>query len=101
MGQTLVLVEALGTEVEEIYRRFAPAVHRRCRAILASDEEALDALHDIFVKLYDKLHTFRGDSELMTWLYRLSTNHCLNRLRQMKTHARLLGAAPRGEETRN
>jgi RNA polymerase sigma-70 factor, ECF subfamily len=101
MGQTLVLVRTLSTEVEEIYRRFAPAIHRRCRAILASEEEALDALHDIFLKLYDKLSTFRGDAELMTWLYRLSTNHCLNRLREQKTRARILGAVTPVDEGRS
>lgn len=94
MRQSVVLVEVLGTELEEIYRRFAPAIHRRCLAILADEDEALDALHDIFLQLYEKLSSFRGDSELMTWLYRLSTNFCLNRLRAQRVRLRVHAAAP-------
>jgi RNA polymerase sigma-70 factor (ECF subfamily) len=104
MGHTRVLAAARSTEmstvgIDEVYRRFAPAIHRRCRAMLADDDEALDALHDIFLRLYDKLSTFRGDSELMTWLYRLSTNHCLNRLRARRTRERIIDAAGRTQPT--
>ncbi|MCK6550140.1 sigma-70 family RNA polymerase sigma factor [Myxococcota bacterium] len=78
--------------LEDVYRRFAPAIHRRCRTLLADDDEARDALQDIFVALHSKLATFRGDAELMTWLYRVSTNHCLNRLRAAKVRAKALRA---------
>jgi RNA polymerase sigma factor (sigma-70 family) len=81
-----------GDRLEAIYRRFAPAIHRRCRAILADEDEALDALHDIFLILTKKLDTFRGDAELMTWIYRISTNHCLNRLRATRARKRMIDA---------
>jgi RNA polymerase sigma factor (sigma-70 family) len=92
---------AAGDSVDVIYRRFAPVIHRRCRAILADDEEALDALHDIFVTLVKKLGTFRGDSELMTWIYRISTNHCLNRLRSTRARLRAIDRAEPIEESRD
>jgi RNA polymerase sigma-70 factor (ECF subfamily) len=58
-----------------VYRSHAAMLHRRCMQILGDEQEALDALHDLFLKLGDKLETFRGDALLTTWLYRVATNH--------------------------
>jgi RNA polymerase sigma-70 factor, ECF subfamily len=68
-------------EVAELYRRFGPLVLRRCRRLLGSDEEAEDALQEIFLKVLRSYASFRGSSSPSTWLYRVATNHCLNRLR--------------------
>jgi RNA polymerase sigma-70 factor (ECF subfamily) len=72
----------------ELYRRFASRIYSRCLWILSDREEALDAVQDIFLKLQRKMSSFRGDSEVMTWIYRMATNHCLNRLRSRKAHNR-------------
>ncbi len=77
-------------ELGDIYRRYAPLIHRRCLRLLGDPDDALDALHDIFLTVDAKIGTFRGDSELMTWIYRVATNHCLNRVRQRTTRLRLL-----------
>lgn len=77
-----------GDKLDELYRRFAPRIYSRCLFILADEEEALDAVHDIFLKLKRKMPSFRGDSEVMTWIYRIATNHCLNRLRSRKAYNR-------------
>ncbi len=92
------MVEALA----EVYRRWGPLIHRRCLALLGDEQEAKDAVHDVFVKLARGLADFRGDSELSTWIYRVATNHCLNLLRsrrarvrvddELNTQARLLDA---------
>ena len=74
----------------ELYRRFAPRVYSRCLWILADKDEALDAVQDIFLKIQKKIHAFRGDSGVMTWIYRVSTNHCLNKLRDEKTRRQAL-----------
>lgn len=74
----------------EFYKRFAPRVYSRCLWILADEEEALDAVQDIFLKIQKKLATFRGDSGVMTWIYRVSTNHCLNKLRDENARRRAL-----------
>jgi RNA polymerase sigma-70 factor (ECF subfamily) len=47
--------------------------------------EAEDLLQDIFLLAYRKLGSFRGDSSLGTWLYRLAMNHCLDVLRSRQT----------------
>lgn len=73
--------ELSAAEVERIYRQYAPLIHGRCLAILGHPDDAQDALQDIFVTLLGKLDSFRGEAALFTWVYRVSTNHCLNRLR--------------------
>ncbi|HEY6361363.1 MAG TPA: sigma factor [Vicinamibacterales bacterium] len=43
-----------------------------------SAQEADDLLQEIFLHVHRKLSSFRGDSSLGTWLYRLGMNHCLD-----------------------
>ena len=65
------------------YKKYGPMVIRRCRRILGNGEDALDAAHDVFVKVLRrelKLHG-RFPSSL---LYTMATNECLNRLRKNK-----------------
>jgi RNA polymerase sigma factor (sigma-70 family) len=76
--------------VEELYRRYGFQVERRCRRILGNNDEATDAAQEVFVRLLTKGGDFRGGSEWMTWLYRVATNVCLNRLRNRRTRAELL-----------
>lgn len=78
------------TELEEIYRRCGYQVERRCMSILRDAEAARDAAHEVFIKLMTRGHEFRGQSEWMTWLYRVATNLCLNRLRDAGNRRRLL-----------
>ena len=52
-----------------------------CSGWLGSAQEADDLLQDVFLHAHRKLGSFRGDSSLGTWLYRLGMNHCLDYLR--------------------
>lgn len=71
-------------QIRQLYERYAPAVHRRCRYLLHDDEEAQDAMHDVFIKVQGNLKKFRGQSSPLTWIMRIATNHCLNILRSRK-----------------
>lgn len=64
-------------DVEDFYKRYAPFVYRRCRWLLNDEEEALDALQEVFVKVLinKKQLQNRYPSGL---LFRISTNVCLN-----------------------
>lgn len=70
----------------EIYPRLAPVVYRRSLDLLGQAEEANDAVQEILLTIHSKLDTFRGDANLMTWVYRVATNHCLNRLRARRSY---------------
>jgi RNA polymerase sigma-70 factor, ECF subfamily len=91
--------------LERLYREQAPAVLRRARQILRDEDEARDALQEIFLSLVDTTQ-FEERGGTTSWFYVRTTNYCLNRLRDGKNRARLRaerGAAsassapPRGE----
>ena len=66
---------------EELYRLHAGRLYNLVFRMAGSAEEAEDLLQDVFVHAHRKLGSFRGDSSLGTWLYRLAVNQCLDFLR--------------------
>ena len=58
---------------QEIYHSYAPKVRRYLQSIF-SVEDSEDLLQDIFIKVYNSLPMFRGDSSLNTWIYRIASN---------------------------
>ena len=67
-----------------IYRIYSKFVHRICLRMLRDRTEAEDAAQDVFVLLFLKINTFRGESAFSSWLYRLTTNVVLMRFRRNK-----------------
>lgn len=76
-------------EIESIFLRWGPMVLRRARVILGNEADAEEATQDVFLKLYDSLQRFEGRSQMATWLYRVTTNLCLNRLRDQNRRREL------------
>jgi RNA polymerase sigma-70 factor, ECF subfamily len=66
---------------EELYRQYAGRLFSLTSRMAASPQEAEDLLQEVFLHAYRKLGSFRGDSSLGTWLYRLGMNQCLDHLR--------------------
>ena len=62
----------------EIYREHSQAIYYLALRMLSNPTQAEDATHDVFLKAFRKLHQFRGDSGMKTWLYRITINHCRN-----------------------
>jgi RNA polymerase sigma-70 factor, ECF subfamily len=80
--------------VEDLYTRFAPTIYARCRQILRDAAAAEDATQEIFVRVRDHLTRIEGPRQALGWLYRSATNHCLNQIRDGRTHAVLLASVP-------
>ena len=80
-----VLIErCLGNQpgaFEELYRRFAPRVFTLACRMSGSRSSGEDLLQEIFLLVYRKLGSFKGEAALGTWVYRLATNCCLDHLR--------------------
>lgn len=70
-----------GTAFEELYRQHGTRLYNLAYRMAGSAQDADDLLQDIFLLAYRKLSSFRGESSLGTWLYRLGMNHCLDVLR--------------------
>ena len=51
--------------------------------LLHSREDARDALQDIFLKFFTSIGSFKGQSRLSTWVYRIAINTCLDRLKKI------------------
>ena len=54
-------------------------------SILKDEQKAEDALQDAFIKVFEKLYTFRYEATFSTWLYRIVVNTCYNELRRYKS----------------
>jgi RNA polymerase sigma-70 factor, ECF subfamily len=78
---------------EALYRTHASAVHAICRRMLGDDQETRELVQDVFVRAWEKLPSFRGDSALATWLHRLTVNMALERLRTAKREGSRRGEA--------
>ena len=66
---------------EELYRAHAGRLYSLIFRMAGSVQEAEDLLQEVFLTAHRKLGSFRGDSALGTWLYRLAVNQCLDFLR--------------------
>ena len=73
---------------EDAFRRIVERHQDRlialCQRLLGNREEALDAAQEVFLKTYRKAGSLKQRGELFTWMYRVATNHCLNRIRRRK-----------------
>ena len=85
----LELVERIragdGAAFESLYRQHATRLYNLASRMSGARGETDDLLQDIFLLAYRKIGSFRGDSSLGTWLYRLAMNHCLDVLRNRQT----------------
>jgi RNA polymerase sigma-70 factor (ECF subfamily) len=67
-----------------VYRSYSQFVRRVCLRMLRDPADAEDAAQDVFVRVFLKINTFRGESAFSSWLYRLTTNVVLMRFRRDK-----------------
>ena len=72
-----------------IVDNYSERLYHHVRKFLCSHEGTDDLLQDIFIKVWHSLPSFRGESQLFTWLYRIATNEALNHLRKMKIRSAL------------
>jgi RNA polymerase sigma-70 factor (ECF subfamily) len=69
---------------EEVVRTYSPQLYWQIRRLVFSHDDADDLLQNTFLKAWSNLNTFRGDSRLSTWLYRIALNESLTFLRQKR-----------------
>ncbi len=86
---------------EVLYDRYSSKVLKRCFFICLHLEVARDLMQEIWVKVFLHLHTFKKQSAFSSWLYRLTTNHCLNYLKSKAHSETLAGEIPVDEPSRD
>jgi RNA polymerase sigma-70 factor (ECF subfamily) len=85
----------MAMDIAAWYEKYSPMVIRRCRALLRDEDDAMDAVHDVFINLLRAEGRLSG-SYPSSLLYTVATNVCLNRLRDRKRTDR--GDMPGREE---
>ena len=84
---------------EQLYRAHSGRVHALCLRMSGSRERAVELTQDVFVHVWERLASFRGDSALSSWIYRLTVNLILSNARTDRrrlTHE--VNEEPVGEE---
>jgi len=66
----------------KLYQKYHPKVFFRCLTMIKNREEARDLTQDILLKALSHLNNFRGESSFSTWLYAITSNHCIEYLRK-------------------
>src|SRR5436305_1966412 len=72
-----------------VVERHRRPIYQLCRRFVGNHEDASDLSQDIFLRAYRGLGSFRGQSTLATWLYRIGVNVCLNRVSAKTTLGKL------------
>jgi RNA polymerase sigma-70 factor (ECF subfamily) len=70
------------TAFDEIMVRYERQIYRICYRFVENREDAMDLAQDVFIKAFEHLATFRRESSLKTWLYRIAMNHCINHVKK-------------------
>lgn len=73
----------------EIVKNYSERLYWNVRRMVGSHEDTDDLLQEIFIKIWAALSSFRGESQLFTWIWRISVNESLNFLRKQKVRAAL------------
>lgn len=76
----------------ELVNRHGQMVYNLALRTLNDPHEAEDIAQETFVRAWQSLKRFRGDARFSTWLYRITTNLCFNRLPRMKNELNALDA---------
>jgi RNA polymerase sigma-70 factor (ECF subfamily) len=94
-------------DLEEVYARYSRSVYRRALRLLGDAEAARDATQEVFVRVLRAGGDVPAEPTPTAWLYRVTTNFCLNQLRDRNRQEALLTAnyldadiAPAAAETR-
>jgi RNA polymerase sigma-70 factor (ECF subfamily) len=78
---------AQDSRVADLYRKYGPAIYSRCRRLLKDDALAEDATQEVFVRVMAHIKSAPDDKAALAWVYRISTNFCLNMIRDRSKQA--------------
>jgi RNA polymerase sigma-70 factor (ECF subfamily) len=73
------------TAFSELVRRYEGKIFRLAQHVTQNREDAEDVLQETFMKAYEHLDQFKGDSKFYTWIVRIAVNQALMKLRRRKT----------------
>lgn len=69
---------------EQVVNNYSQTLYSLIRRLVLDHDDADDVLQEVFIKAWISLDTFRGESKISTWLYRITYNECLQFLNRRK-----------------
>jgi RNA polymerase sigma-70 factor (ECF subfamily) len=88
IDESAVVAQAREGDTEafgELVRRYEGRIFRLAQHVTQNREDAEDVLQETFMKAYEHLDQFKGDSKFYTWIVRIAVNQALMKLRRRKT----------------
>ena len=79
--------EKLRSNYEDIVSLHSERVYNLALRMLGNREDAEEATQDVFVRVFQSMDNFRGDSSLSTWIWRITTNVCITRRKKKNIDA--------------
>jgi len=92
MGDEKLIVklkEGDSSAFDEVVTTYQSMVINVCYGFTGNREDAEDIAQDVFIKVWEKIQSFKSESSLKTWIYRIAVNTSLNFIRKQKFHALL------------
>lgn len=69
---------------KEIYEAYSPQIYRVCLGYVNDQEQAKDLMQETFIAVWRNLSSFRHESKMSTWIFRIATNNCLRHIEKSK-----------------
>jgi RNA polymerase sigma factor (sigma-70 family) len=86
------LIEELknGSEaaLETLINKYQINIYNTCLGLIQNENDAEEITQDVFIKMYQKSSSFKGDAAFSTWLYKIAVNECLQKIRSNKAQKR-------------
>lgn len=83
---------------KEVLKENDDRIFRICCWYFSDEEERNDAYQESLIRIWEQLHTFRGNSKASTWIYRIVVNSCLSGIRKEKLRTRILDLSKNPED---
>lgn len=85
--------------VEQMYAKYGPTIYARARRLLKNSAAAEDATQEVFLKVLKHAESAPGPEAVLPWIHRITTNHCLNMLRDGSRQAKSVERVPEQIDT--
>lgn len=82
------LKEGKSSAYNQLLEQYQHQVFMGCLSFVPNKEDAEDIAQEVFIEVFKSIKKFKGDAKLSTWIYRITTNKCLEFIRKKNTKKR-------------
>ena len=75
--------------INELVSKYSHRVLNTCHKFLLNKQDAEDISQEVFIEVFQSIHSFRGDAALSTWIYRIAVTKCMDELKKRNRKKRI------------